>query len=228
MEATRFSPPNTLSACLPRTSDRPRNRSASSTRRRSRAWSTVGGLFGAAGGRLSAVEPPETLKPAIDRRLFSRPGSAPVRRRRQAACGRASPSGAALRRRRSPRLRVYAADPVHQPARPAAARCALIASLAADGSDVQLSRHLRRGRQASVAVACLRRTRDRPRLRTVDDRRPESRRFRWASFLPAQPRISSITPEIREKLASGAVLAISLEPLAAHRRTTHRASGRCR
>ncbi len=154
------------------------------------------------------VEPPASVKPAIDRRLFS--GTAAV----------AAPSGGGvwaslafwrgLAAAAVAALAIYVAVPyVIPPAEQPQMR--LVASLAADNSDVK---YLAVYDAAQSAVS----------LSHVSGEKAAGRDFElWmiegqnppvsVGLVPAGPTVQiAITPEIREKLASGAVLAISLEP----------------
>ena len=153
------------------------------------------------------VEPPATVKPAIDRRLFT--GSA----------GAAAPAGGlwgslafwrGLATAAIAAMVIYAAVPFINP--PAEApQMRLVASLAADNSDVK---YLAVYDAAHGQVS----------LSHVSGERASDRDFELWMIEGQNPPVSmgvvptgatahiAITPEIREKLASGAVLAISLEP----------------
>ena len=208
-EATTSSPPSTFWACWPRRSGRQR-RAASIGRPRSRALSSNGkAIFRRWPSAYQAVEPPASVKTAIDRRLFATGGAAPSNAC-SPACGRASPSGAGWPRRPSPPSRSIVAVPYIN--RRSAPQARLVASLAADGSDVSYLAVYDAGDRRGGAVACLGRTRRRPRLRAVDGRGPEcagldgrhpGRRRRAARRQARDARPSS---------TQGAVLAISLEP----------------
>jgi anti-sigma-K factor RskA len=152
------------------------------------------------------VEPPATVKPAIDRRLFTRSASA-------APAGGLWASLAFWRGLTTAALAamvIYAAVPFINP--PAEApQLRLVASLAADNSDV---RYLAVYDAAHSQVS----------LSHVSGERASDRDFELWMIEGQNPPVSmgvvptgatahiAITPEIREKLASGAVLAISLEP----------------
>jgi anti-sigma-K factor RskA len=153
------------------------------------------------------VEPPATVKPAIDRRLFTGSASA------------AAPAGGlwaslafwrGLTTAALAAMVIYAAVPFINP--PAEApQLRLVASLAADNSDV---RYLAVYDAAHSQVS----------LSHVSGERASDRDFELWMIEGQNPPVSmgvvptgatahiAITPEIREKLASGAVLAISLEP----------------
>lgn len=152
------------------------------------------------------VEPPATVKPAIDRRLFTGSASA-------APAGGLWASLAFWRGLTTAALAavvIYAAVPFINP--PAEApQMRLVASLAADNSDV---RYLAVYDSAHSQVS----------LSHVSGERASDRDFELWMIEGQNPPVSmgvvptgatahiAITPEIREKLASGAVLAISLEP----------------
>lgn len=153
------------------------------------------------------VEPPDTVKPAIDRRLFTG-GAGAV-----ASTGGLWASLAFWRGLTTAAIAamvIYAAVPfINPPAETPQMR--LVASLAADNSDV---RYLAVYDAAHGEVA----------LSHVSGERASDRDFELWMIEGQNPPVSMgvvpvgatshivITPEIREKLASGAVLAISLEP----------------
>jgi anti-sigma-K factor RskA len=156
------------------------------------------------------IEPPETLKPAIDRRLFSGPagaGSAAAEGGLWASLafwrGLAAAAIAAFA--------VYAAIPfINPPAQPPEMR--LIASLAGDGSDVKyLAIYDAADSRVSLSHVSGERATDRDfELWMIEGQNPPVS----MGLIPAGATAHIvITPEIREKLASGAVLAISLEPV---------------
>ena len=153
------------------------------------------------------VEPPDTVKPAIDRRLFT------------GGAGAVAPTGGlwaslafwrGLTTAAIAAMVIYAAVPFINP--PAEApQMRLVASLAADNSDVK---YLAVYDAAHGQVS----------LSHVSGERASDRDFELWMIEGQNPPVSMgvvpvgatshivITPEIREKLASGAVLAISLEP----------------
>jgi anti-sigma-K factor RskA len=159
-------------------------------------------------GAYQPVEPPVSLKSAIDRRLFS-----------GTAADAAAPSGGlwaslafwrGLATASVAALAIYAAVPyISPPAEVPELR--LVASLASDDSDVRY-------------LAMYDAARDEVGLSHVSGEKAADRDFELWLIEGQNPPVSmglvpagaavriTLTPEIREKLASGAVLAISLEP----------------
>lgn len=154
------------------------------------------------------VEPPETVKPAIDRRLFASPAPGASTSAGGLWASLAFWRGLAVAAIAA--FAVYVALPfVRPPAEQPEMR--LIASLAADASDVRyLAMYDAAHRQVSLSH--------------VSGERAAGRDFELWMIEGQNPPVSMgvipsgatvhivITPEIQEKLASGAVLAISLEP----------------
>ena len=133
------------------------------------------GYFAPLAVAYQAVEPPASVKVALDRRLFAIGGAAPSTPAQPSLWsslalwrGLAAAAIAAFA--------IYIAVPYFNP--PAAVpQTRLVASLAPNASDVQLSCRLRRRDWRGGVVSRLRRARRRPRLRAVDGRGPERARF---------------------------------------------------
>ena len=155
------------------------------------------------GNAYQPVEPPASVKAAIDRRLFT---GAERRRPVDQPCILARACGCRARRSRGR----YCCS-LRQSARRNSLPLRLVASLAAEGSDV---RYLAVYDAARCEVS----------LSHVSGERASGRDFELWMIEGSNPPVSMgvipvgatthivITPEIRDRLASGAVLAISLEP----------------
>lgn len=154
------------------------------------------------------IEAPTSVKPAVDRRLFS--GAAQSQAARQAGMWSSLAFWRGLAAAAIAALAIYIAVPYINPPAPVPER-RLVASLAADGSDV---RYLAVYDAAQGDVG----------LSHVSGERAAGRDFElWMiegtnapvsmGVIPVGSTIHlKISPELQKKLATGAVLAVSLEP----------------
>ena len=179
-------------------------------RRVSRALSTAGKVhLSPLAAAYPEVEPPASVKVAIDRRLFATAAATP--RRRRAGLWSSLAFWRGLAAAAVAALAIYIAVPyVNPPVELPQTR--LVASLAADGSDVSYLAVYDAAHREVGAVACLRRARRRQGLRAVDDRGQER-----AGLDGRHPGRCdrAYRPSRRQRSRSsrqGAVLAVSLEP----------------
>jgi anti-sigma-K factor RskA len=153
------------------------------------------------------VEPPDSVKTAIDRRLLTDPAAATTARGGLWASlafwrGLAAAALAALA--------TYVAVPYLNPL-PETPDMRLVAALAAQGSDVRyLAMYDAAWGEVGLSHVSGQKAADRDfELWIIEGQNPPVS----LGLVPAGPTVHiTLTPEIREKLASGAVLAISLEP----------------